>query len=69
MTATYRLCLAGSLFLGLGLSGGALAQTTDGYHSIQIFPVVVDTASFAQRFKLRNPNTSSITITPRFYPE
>ena len=68
MTATYRLCLAGSLFLGLGLSGGALAQTTDGYHSIQIFPVVVDTASFTQRFNFRNPNDVQVSITPKYYP-
>jgi hypothetical protein len=31
----------------------ALAQSTDGYHAIQVFPVVVDTASFAQRFHFR----------------
>ena len=68
MTATYRLCFAGSLFLGLGLSGGALAQTTDGYHSIQIFPVVVDTASFTQRFNFRNPNDVQVSITPKYYP-
>ena len=68
MTATYRLCLAGSLFLGLGLSGGALAQTTDGYHSIQIVPVVVDTASFTQRFNFRNPNDVQVSITPKYYP-
>ena len=65
-----RLCLATALAIGLGLSGGhAAAQTTDGYHSIQVFPLVVDTASFAQRFNFRNPNPGSITITPRFFPE
>ena len=68
MTAMHRFCLAGSLVLGLGLSGGALAQSTDGYHSIQIFPVVVDTASFTQRFNFRNPNDASVTITPKYYP-
>jgi hypothetical protein len=68
VTATHRLCLAGSLVLGLGLSGSALAQSTDGYHSIQIFPVVVDTGSFTQRFNFRNPNDASVTITPRFFP-
>ena len=50
------------------MSGGALAQSTDGYHSIQIFPVVVDTASFTQRFNFRNPNDASVTITPKYYP-
>ena len=68
MTAIHRLCLAGSIVLGLGLSDGALAQSTDGYHSIQIFPVVVDTASFTQRFNFRNPNDASVTITPKYYP-
>ena len=68
MIAKFRHCIAGSLFLGLGLSGSALAQTTDGYHSIQVFPVVVDTASFTQRFNFRNPNDASVTITPKYYP-
>ena len=68
MTAMHRLCLAGSLVLGLGLSGVAAAQTTDGYHSIQIFPVVVDTASFTQRFNFRNPNDAAVTVTPKYYP-
>ena len=45
-----------------------LAQTTDAYHSIQIFPVVVDTAAFTQRFNFRNPNALAITITPRYFP-
>jgi hypothetical protein len=57
------LCLAASL-----AAGSAAAQTTDGYHSIQVFPVVVDTASFAQRFSFRNPNAVAVTIKPRYYP-
>ena len=68
MKAIQRFCLASSLAIGFGLaSGSALAQTTDGYHSIQIFPVVVDTASFAQRFNFRNPNSAIVTVTPRYY--
>jgi hypothetical protein len=38
---THTTRLAASLAIGLGLaSTGAVAQTTDGYHTIQIFPVV-----------------------------
>ena len=69
MNVTSRLCLAGSLVLGLGLAaGGADAQPTDGYHSIQIFPVAVDSGSFTQRFNFRNPNSAPVSITPRYYP-
>lgn len=45
------------------------AQTTDGYHAYQIFPVVVDTAAFAQRFVFKNPGNVEITIRPRYFPE
>ena len=68
MKAIQRICLASSLAIGFGLaSGSAFAQTTDGYHSIQIFPVVVDTASFAQRFNFRNPNSAIVTVTPKYF--
>jgi hypothetical protein len=46
----------------------AFAQSTDGYHAIQVFPVVVDTASFVQRFNLHNNNTVAITLTPKYFP-
>lgn len=46
----------------------AVAQTTDGFHTIQVFPVVVDTPSFTQRFSFRNPNTSPVSITPSYFP-
>ena len=60
--------LAGAcLFAGLFASGVA-AQSTDGYHSVQIIPVVVDSGSFVQRFNFQNNNGSDITLTPRFYP-
>ncbi|MCX7041128.1 MAG: hypothetical protein NT117_00255 [Gammaproteobacteria bacterium] len=59
-------CLLASL--GLLSSGAVLAQTTDAYHSIQMFPVVVDTASFAQRFSFRNPNPFQISIQPTYFP-
>jgi hypothetical protein len=64
----HRLFLAGTLFMGLGLSASASAQSTDGYHSMQILPMVVDTASFASRFNFHNPNSVGITIRPKYYP-
>ena len=44
------------------------AQSTDGYHAIQVFPVVVDTASFAQRFTFRNPGAAELTLQPKYFP-
>ena len=44
------------------------AQSTDGYHSIQVFPVVVDTASFAQQFNFTTPNLFPVTLKPTYYP-
>jgi hypothetical protein len=46
----------------------AAAQSTDGYHSIQVFPVVVDTASFAQQFNFTTPNLFPVTLKPTYYP-
>ena len=69
MKTTPTIRLAAGLAIGLGLaSSGAVAQSTDGYHTIQIFPVVVDTASFTQRFNFRNPNDATISVTPKYYP-
>ncbi len=48
--------------------GTALAQTTDGFHSIQVFPVVVDSASFTQRFTFGNPNAVVMNIAPTYFP-
>jgi hypothetical protein len=45
------------------------AQTTDGYHSILVFPLVVDTASFTQRFHFQGTNPWDYPVmTPVFYP-
>jgi hypothetical protein len=49
-------------------SGAACAQSTDGYHSFQVFPLAVDTGSFAQQFNFTTPNGFPVTVTPRFYP-
>jgi hypothetical protein len=46
----------------------ALAQSTDGYHSIQVFPVVVDTGSFTQRFTFDNPSTTALNINVKYFP-
>ena len=56
------------LLAGLG-SKPALAQSTDGFHTIQIFPVVVDSATFTQRFTFRNPDSAhTATVQPAYYP-
>jgi hypothetical protein len=54
--------------LALCASGAAQGQSTDGFHTIQVFPVVVDSDSFAQRFTFRNPNPTALTIAPTYYP-
>ena len=46
----------------------AHAQTTDGYHSIQVFPVVVDSPTFTQQFNFVTPNGFPVTVRPRYYP-
>ena len=54
--------------LGLAMAAPVAAQSTDGYHAIQVLPVVVDTASFTQRISLHNHSTLSVTLTPTYYP-
>jgi hypothetical protein len=44
------------------------AQSTDGYHSIQVFPIVVDTASFTQRFSFDNPSNAALSIDVKYFP-
>ena len=68
VNAIKTLGLLGGCLVAALACGRASAQTTDGYHSIQVFPVVVDTASFAQRFSFRNPNATSVNITPKYFP-
>jgi hypothetical protein len=50
-------------FIGVDV---ALAQSTDGYHSWQVFPVVVDSTSFVQRFSFTTSNTFPVTVYPTF---
>jgi hypothetical protein len=52
----------------LACAAPVAAQSTDGYHSLQVFPVVVDTASFAQQFNFTTPNLFPVTLKPVFYP-
>jgi hypothetical protein len=70
MTRQHRLTLAVLAALAATtLAPFAFAQSTDGYHSIQVFPLVVDTGSFAQRFTLRNPDLdNAVTVTPTYVP-
>ncbi len=44
-----------------------MAQSIDGYHTIQVFPVVVDSTTFTQRFTFRNPNGVAVTIAPSYW--
>ena len=68
MNTLKNLALAASLtFAGLA-ANTTCAQSTDGFHTIQVFPVVVDSGSFAQRFTFRNKNSSDVTINMRYYP-
>ena len=50
------------------LAATAAAQTTDGFHASQVFPVVVDNLSFVSRFAFRNPNPTPVTISATYYP-
>jgi hypothetical protein len=56
-------------FVLLAALPGAQAQSTDGYHAIQVFPVVVDTASFKQRFHLQGADPWGYAgIEATYYP-
>ena len=57
------LCAAGAM-----AAPTAFAQTTDGFHTVQMFPVVVDSASFTQRFTFRNRNASAIQVVVAYFP-
>ncbi|MEO6104069.1 MAG: hypothetical protein ABIP44_10580 [Pseudoxanthomonas sp.] len=62
--AMATLCLAAATG-----AGKALAQSTDGYHAIQVFPIAVDSASFTQRFTFRNGDaTNAITVAVKYFP-
>ena len=62
------LCPALALCAALSTSPGAQAQTTDGFHAIQVLPVVVDTASFTQRINFRTQEVFNVTLQVDYYP-
>ena len=70
MNKLTRLALpSAALFLAMSVAGLAAAQSTDGYHSIQVFPLVVDSISFAQRFTIRNPDPdNALSIAVSYFP-
>jgi hypothetical protein len=68
-TLKYLVATVGAGTLALAGLQPAQAQSTDAYHSIQVFPVVVDSAAFAQRFIFRNPDAdTAVNIQPVYYP-
>jgi hypothetical protein len=54
--------------LALAVPGMAAAQSTDGYYSMQVVPVVVDTASFVQRFTFQNAQDQDLSLKIRYFP-
>ena len=70
MFSLKHIALASGLGL-LALAGTtpALAQSTDGFHAIQVFPLVVDTASFTQQFTFKNPDAANaVTVSTIYFP-
>jgi hypothetical protein len=63
-----KLAIAAGLCAAALTSHTAQAQTTDGFHSLQIFPVVVDSGSFTQKFTFRNPNSAAANIAMYYFP-
>lgn len=61
--AAAMLCLASVTGAGV-----ARAQSTDGYHAIQVFPVTVDSAAFTQRFTFRNSDAAAMTLEVDYLP-
>lgn len=69
MSGSFARGCAGLVVLALALTApSARSQSTDGYHSIQIFPVVADTASFTQRFHFRKLLAATTLISPVYFP-
>lgn len=67
---SFRTRALGSLVLSIAAWAPAShAQSNDGFHAIQVFPVVADTASFTQRFHFRNiVGGQDVTVQPTYYP-
>ena len=43
-------------------------QSTDGFHALQVFPVVVDSTSFTQVFHFAGDERGTTSVVPTFYP-
>jgi hypothetical protein len=65
MTVALRASLCA---LALAAPTPTLAQSTDGFHAIQVLPVVVDTASFRTRLTFTNPTSSTRTVRAYYVP-
>jgi hypothetical protein len=63
-----KLAIAAGLCAAGFTSHTVQAQTTDGFHTIQVFPVVVDSGSFTQRFTFRNRNSTTVNISATYFP-
>jgi hypothetical protein len=63
-----RLLAATVLGAAALLAPRVAAQTTDGFHTIQVIPLVVENASFASRFTFRNPGNAALSISATFFP-
>jgi hypothetical protein len=67
---TFKKFLLAAGLCAAGMFGAqtATAQSTDGFHTIQVFPVVVDSGSFTQKFTFRNPNSATVNIAMYYFP-
>lgn len=70
MTTLRFSALAAAICISSGLCvPRASAKSTDGYHCVQVFPIVVESGSFAQRFTFHNPDIAKgLPISARFFP-
>jgi hypothetical protein len=68
MTRFKQTAFAASVAFALGGTPMAEAVSTDGYHTIQIIPIAVQTTSFSSSFFFHNPNANSIDVEVTYYP-
>ena len=55
--------------MAVSFAAPALAQSTDGFHTHMVFPMVVDSGSFSSRFTLTNPDDNRLMrVVPRYFP-
>ena len=64
-----RACIQWACFVVAScLPFGTHAQSNDGFHTLQVIPIAVDSASFTQRFIFRSWLLAETPIAVRFYP-